>query len=142
MEDFRRKQLITLHKASYNVEVEDQNNSPKHTTVKKLYTINYLKRIVRTAIEKLSNWSSTDCKRWAEGNSRSRKPDKHKICYDGHHLRWKLYQKRCKFHSLLTWIKKPSSTSNLRHKILWNVTVDSDNQENIPHQQKRNLAPW
>jgi hypothetical protein len=63
---------------------------------------NNLKCVIRAAVEKLSNSSSTDCKRWAERNSRGRKPDKHKICYDGHHLRGKTKSERCKIHSFLT----------------------------------------
>lgn len=47
---------------------------------------NNLKCVIRTAIEELSNTARIDNKRGSKGNSRSRKPDKHKISYNGHHL--------------------------------------------------------
>lgn len=45
-----------------------------------------LECIIRTVEEELSNWSCAHCKRRSKRNSGSRKPDKHKICYYGHHL--------------------------------------------------------
>lgn len=46
-----------------------------------------LKCVIRTAIEELRNFSSTNSKRWSERDSGSRKPDKHEICNYCHHLK-------------------------------------------------------